>query len=231
MISIYLYFLASIAFFYLFIFFVHLYKKDHNEDMFYHALTFLFIFLICFSNSVPLLATDNLWLAAYGNVLSNIFLYCLIFSCFKVQLISSDRFFKNNVNSLKIVLLFVAITSTTFQLTYFSYPSISTLGVIWNLNEVTSALLSLTTFVYGLYWGMVFGKIAYILRDQYLKRRMKMISANGIMLGLSGLFIFQDNIYLTIVGILLLLVAAISTGVVFLIPENSEISKKKLSTA
>ena len=231
MASVYLYFLVSIIFFYLFIFFVHSYKKNKNRNVFYYALTFLFTFLICFFNSVPLLATNDLRIAAYGNVVSNIFLYCLVFTCFKVQMMATDKFFKNNVTSLNIILLIIAIISTGFQLTYLSEPKISLLSIVWNLNSITSTLLLLTTFIYGIYWGIVFGKIAHILRDPFLKRRMYMIAVNGVLFGLSGLFLFQNAMYLTAIGIFSLLLAAIASCIVFLIPEHQNKTSNDLATA
>ena len=221
MVSIYLYFLVSIAFFYLFIYFVHVYKKNKKEHFFNYAVVFLFIFLVCFFNSVPLLATNNLQIAAYGNVISNIFLYCLIFSCFRVQIVATDYFFKNNISLLNIGLFVISIISTAFQLIYLDPPKISFLGVAWSLNSITSMLLILTTFAYGIYWGIVFGKIAHILKETFLKRRMYMISINGILLGIAGLFLFQNDMNMTIIGIIMLLVSVISTCIIFLIPERS----------
>ncbi len=230
MVSIYLYFIVSIAFFYLFIYFVHVYKKNRNQHIFNYAVIFLFIFLVCFFDSVPLLATGNLNFAAYGNVISNIFLYCLIFACFRVQLISTDRFFKNNVSLLNIILFLVALISTSFQLIYLDPPKISMLGLTWNLNSITSILIILTTLVYGTYWAIVFGKIAIILRDVFLKRRMYMISANGLLLGLASLFLFQDDMNMTIIGLVMLFVAVISSCIIFLIPEHPKQPVGNLAT-
>ncbi|MFA6463824.1 MAG: hypothetical protein WCV55_02360 [Candidatus Paceibacterota bacterium] len=173
-----------------------------------------------------MLATNNLQLAAYGNVISNLFLFFLIYTCFKVQLIATDKFLKNNVNSLNIILLVIAIISIGFQLIYLNIPTISVLGIIWNLNSITSILLTLTTFIYGIYWGVIFGEIASILRDPFLKRRMYMVSTNGILLGISGLFLFQNNVNYSILGISLLFLTGIASSIVFSIPEHSKKSTK-----
>lgn len=185
---------------------------------------------MCFSNSVPLLATNNLVLAAYGNVVSNISLFFLIYYSFKVQLIATDKFLKNNIASLNILLFVVAIISIGFQINYLNIPEISLLDISWNLNGITMTLLTSTIFIFGTYWAWVFGGIAHILRDPFLKKRMYMISANGLGLGFSGLFLFQSNMSYTIIGILLLFITALANGIVFFTPEHSKNSKSELAT-
>ncbi|MEI8337863.1 MAG: hypothetical protein WCF92_01800 [bacterium] len=112
---------------------------------------------------------------------------------------------------------------------YLNIPVISLFSIIWDLNPITSILLTCTTFTYGIYWGYIFGKIAYILRDSFLKRRMYMISANGFLLGIAGLFLFQNNVNYTAAGIILLFGTALASSIIFLIPEHSKKTNENLA--
>lgn len=220
MLSIVLYFIGSTFFFFLFAYFIHSYKKNRNRYIFYYALTFLFIFLFLFSNSVPALATNNLSLIAWGNVLANIALFCVIYTCFRVQLVVTDRFFKNNLSVFDLFLFIDALIAISMQIANLKAPTISHYGIIWNLNSVTLAMISLTGFLYGMYWSFLFGRIAYILKEKLLKRRMYMLSANGILMGTASLFLFQNNLEFSLIGAILLLTAGFVSIIVFRITET-----------
>ncbi len=222
MISVYIYFITSLVFFTLFIFFVHTYKQNRNRTIFYYSLVFLSAFLACFFNSIPLIIGLDFQIAAWSNVLANISFFGLIFSCFRVQLSVTDHFFKKNLKWFDLILFLDTAIAIGFQISTLQNPTLYPLGISWNLNNITIRMLSITGFLYGIYWSWLFGKVAHILLDPDLKRRMYIISFSGILDSTAATLLFSNNESLNMLGVCLFLIAAISRIIFFMIPKIFE---------
>ncbi len=220
MISVYIYFFCSLVSFYMFLFFLHLHKKNDNDFIFYYSTIFLFTFFMCFFDSVPILSGMGLRVAAWGNVLSNISVFGIIVSCFRVQILVTDKFFKKHLLFFDMLTFIIAIIAVGFQIANLANPIVHTVGVIWNFNPVTSVLLSGSGFVYGMYWAWLFGRVAHLLKEIPLKKRMYMLCANGILDGIAALFGFSNNQINIIIGMTLVFIGILISMVVFTIPEN-----------
>ncbi len=220
MLASYVHFFGSAIFFFLFLLFLHIYRSKHNLYIFFYSITFLFLFLFTFASSVPIIIYGGNNISAWANVGANIFVFCLIATCLRVQLAVQDPFLIKNIKKLDIILLLVALVSTTIQIMHLQNPEVSPKGVVWHLNPISGWIITITAFCYGIYWSYFFGKIARLLKDTRLKINMWILSVNGVVQGSSALFFFvMESPQKQLFGLILLCGSGLISLILFLIPE------------
>lgn len=224
-----LYFLASCIFFALFIFFTIAYEKTCNKYVLYYALAFLAMFLFTFSLSVPVLTSpQNTTLLAYAHIASVIFIYCLIFLCFRIQLLVTNHFFKRHFVFFNITLVALALFTLYFMFTNLQTPSIGERFIIWHIDGYAGAILSSISLFYGLFWAYLFRKVAKMLQDKTLRMRMSVFSINGVLYGLAGFLLFgSDSVSGQTLAILFFTASSILSSAVFIIPFIKEFFNRR----
>lgn len=229
MIIVELYFLASWVFFALFIFFTIAYEKTCNKYVLYYALAFLAMFLFTFSLSVPVLtAPQNTTLLSYAHIASVVFIYGLIFLCFRIQLLVTNHFFKRYFVFFNITLAILAVFTLYFMFKNMQAPSIGEKFIIWHIDGYAGAILSTISLSYGLFWAYLFRKVAKILENKTLQKRMSVFSINGVLYGLAGFLLFgSDSIQGQTLSILLFTISGFLSSAVFIAPFIKEFFNKK----
>ena len=227
-----LYFIASFIFFVLFIFFLADYHKTHNKFIYYYALAFLSMFLFSFTASVPVIvASDNLQLLAYSRIGQIIFIFGLLFACLRVQLIVTNHFFKKYFLFFNIAVGAIALYVISIAVLNLKTPEVRAVEVIWNTYHLAGKTLGLLAICYGVFWAYLFYKVASLISDKLLSRKLMSFSINGLLYGVAAFLLFtNENLEAQLLAILLFGIGGTLSAFVFLPPFIRETLAKRKKT-
>lgn len=183
---------------------------------------FLFTFLACFFNSVPILINTTPEIQSWGNVFSIVSIFGILFWCFRVQLLVTDHFFKKHLLLFDVLLFLDALITIGLRIIFLKDPTIYSLSISWNVNIVSQTMFSITCFTYGLYWAWLFGRVARILRDKALKKKMYILCMNGLLQGTAAIFIFSNDTYQSLFGLSLIFIAALISILLYLTEDEQK---------
>jgi hypothetical protein len=200
------------------------YAYSDNRVLKYLALVFLFMALHAYAFSLPaLFAPHNLTLIAYGYVVGILCVFVLLVLALHVQAFISLKFFKKYANLISIIIAIVGVIVVSILAYDLQLPIINSHGIIfWNANILATTITGIICFVYGGVWTYVFYMASDLARHGYSKLKLLILSADGLLSGLGGLFIYTShNEMQSVIGMVLFMTACVITAPIFVMPKKN----------
>ena len=189
-----LYFIGSIMFFFLFVFFFL--KNLKNPGLYVHnySLTFLAMFFFTFSISVPVIVfPDQLQVAVWGNIVATASLFTLMLLCLDFLLVITNHFLKKNFKLLKTIIVLSGIITVSIQIMTPSNPSINDLTVIWNTNVYARYIFLAIAVPYGIFWFHLFYNVSLLLKEKEIRNRMIQLGVLGVIYAIAAILLFAKE--------------------------------------
>ena len=189
----------------------------------YLALAFLFVGLHAYAFALPVvIAPGNLILLEQGYIVGIAFIFLVLLTGLEVLRYMVRGISEDFTNLTGLLLSTLAAVAISVMLTNPETPIIKESGVIlWNQDLLARWIIGLTSFFYGMVWGIIFYQNSLLVEDGLARSKLYVISADGFLLGTIALLVHtSSNEIQTIAGHILVISGSMITLAIYVMPRR-----------
>jgi hypothetical protein len=203
--------------------FISYFRAKHSANL---SLSFVFFWigLHAYAFAVPsIISPDNMNLLAFGYIIGIGMIFLTMLSGIEVQAFMAKQIVTRSSTSLaSVVITIIGIVTLSIMANDFRLPIINEAGIIfWNINPIAAWLVSLSAFIYGIIWGIVFYRAALLVNDAFGRVKLMVMSADGFLIGSVALLVHTSSTEIqTVLGHSMFIVAGLLTLGIYLLPKK-----------